>query len=342
MLRVDSRVLSGKTGFAQAYALTGPPSGGKSFMCLRLLRLLGQDHDNLCTPLPAVFFTVPPRQDPNGSQPVTASCAGSRLVVPKESPSKPIVPESLKGILDPRDVNVSARQNNSQKTDDVSFGVSWVIIIQSQNPLHLKEDEKDGGVVDKILEFQPPFEFVAPKLFETTNNPRHRKADKGLMDLCDDGQLSAELVYFALRFYDTLDNEICAHRTLAPMPPNSKRIQVAASSNSLVDQVRVWISKHLDYSDSKKDASRTSAVHTAMKLTLGKVDAATRTQAGLGPVPAQYRAGPKSEWHDLYETVLPWDTGKDKKPVKLRDVPFTIDELKAKNPAWAAEIAAME
>jgi hypothetical protein len=263
-------------------------------------------------------------------------------VVPKESPSKPIVPESLKGILDPRDVNVSARQNNSQKSDDVSFGVSWVIIIQSQNPLHLKEDEKDGGVMDKILEFQPPFEFVPPKLYETTNNPRHRKADKGLMDLCDDGQLSAELVYFALQFYGTLDNEVCAHRTLAPMPPNSKRIQAAASSNSLADQLKVWMGKNLDYIDSKKEASRTSVVHNAIKTALGKVDAATRTQAGLGPVPAQYRAGPKSEWHDLYETVLPWDTGKDKKPVKVRNAPYTPDELKEKYPAWAAEIASID
>jgi hypothetical protein len=112
---MDSRIVSGKTGFAEAYALTGPPSGGKSFIALRHLRFLGQKAENLVQPLPASYFLTPPPQNAEGARPVTAACRGAKLVVPKEMPVKPIVAEALKGILDPRDVDVSARQNHASR-----------------------------------------------------------------------------------------------------------------------------------------------------------------------------------------------------------------------------------
>ena len=39
ILRMDARAGSAKPGFAEAYAFTGPPAAGKSFVVLRLLRL---------------------------------------------------------------------------------------------------------------------------------------------------------------------------------------------------------------------------------------------------------------------------------------------------------------
>ena len=68
LLRIIARVLCGKSGFAEAYAFTGPPSGGKSFLVMLMVKLLGQGPEFLCHVLPPGYFTNQPRQDPDGSR----------------------------------------------------------------------------------------------------------------------------------------------------------------------------------------------------------------------------------------------------------------------------------
>jgi hypothetical protein len=160
-MRVCSRILSGLSGFAEANALTGPPSSSKSWLTLPLLRLLGQGHQHLAQPLPSGYFTAPPRPDGDSSRPITAQLAGCKLCVPKEVPVKPIVAESLKAILDPRDVAVSARHNNSGRSDASSFTVTWTIVLTSQGAIGQGDGDMDCGVLDKIVELRPPFEFKA-------------------------------------------------------------------------------------------------------------------------------------------------------------------------------------
>jgi hypothetical protein len=162
-IRICSRVLSGISGFAEAYALTGPPQSSKSWLALSLIRFLGQEREHLAQPLPSGFFTTAPRNDGDASRPVTAQLAGCKLCIPKEVPVKPIVAESLKAILDPRDVAVSARHNHSNKKEATSFTVTWTIILISQGTIAQGDGDADCGVLDKIVELRPPFEFVAPE-----------------------------------------------------------------------------------------------------------------------------------------------------------------------------------
>jgi hypothetical protein len=159
--RVCSRVLSGVSGFAEAYALTGPPSSSKSLLTLPLLRLLGQGPTHLAQPLPSGYFTAPPRADGDSSRPVTAQLAGCKLCIPKEVPVRPIVAESLKAILDPRDAAVCARHNHSGKKDSSIFTVTWTIVLVSQGTIEQGGGDQDCGVLDKIAELRPPFEFCA-------------------------------------------------------------------------------------------------------------------------------------------------------------------------------------
>ncbi len=70
-MRVVSRVLSGRSGFAQLYALTGPPSSGKSLLVMSLLRLLGEGPKFYVTPLGSGYFCNTPRADGETSKPVT-------------------------------------------------------------------------------------------------------------------------------------------------------------------------------------------------------------------------------------------------------------------------------
>ena len=317
VLRVDSRIISAKSGFAQAYAYTGPPSGGKSYIVLRLLRFLGQGSLHHAQPLPGAYFISPPRQDGDASRPVTAALAGCRLTCPKEQPTKPLDPGALKSILDGRDVDVAARANNSKSGEKMSFSVTWAIVIQSQGAIKLREDETDVGVLDKVLELRPPFQFMSEAEMNP-EDPRCRKADPALLDLCDRGGLGAELFFHAQCWYDLLSHDVCKHRTVYPPPPNSVSYRKEAESvaNTNGDQIKQWMVDYLEYS-TEAEASPTKVVHAAMRVVLGKVEPSMRTMAGIGPKTWQYRRGAKAGHHDYYKVIIP-GKGTDAKPVRVK------------------------
>jgi hypothetical protein len=320
ILRMDARIGSAKDGFAEAYAFTGPPSGGKSFVVLRLLRLLGQNSHHHVQPLPAVYFTAPPRQDANASVPVTAELSGCRLCTPKEQPVKPIDPTALKAILDGRDVAVSARHNNSQKGDAISFDVTWAIIIQSQGAIKLHEDESDIGVLDKIIEFRPPFQFLAKEALDELN-PRHREADARLLDMCNSGMLNGEMLFHMQVWYSLLDRSICKHRGIAPIPPKSLEYRKEANTAAGTDEDAfvLWMKQNLVYVD-PSEASATKAINEALKCRFGNYDPSRRTAAGIGPRIYQYR--PRGKPPINYYKVLIPGHGSVPRPVRL----MTADE----------------
>ena len=300
VLRIDSRIVSGKTGFAEAYALTGPPSGGKSFIALRHLRFLGQKAENLVQPLPTSYFVTPPPPNAEGSRPVTAACRGAKLVVPKEMPVKPIVAESLKGILDPRDVDVSARSNFSKAREQTCFEITWSILIQSQGALHIAADDNDCGIMDKLVELRPPFEFVSPDEWVAKKgvNTRLRPADKDLLDATDRGDLNGEMFFHSTIWYDLLDEKCCPHRTIQPKPPSALAVVEENKVEDKVERIKVWITTNL-VECSEKDATGVKEVHAALKDALGAVEPSLRTACGFST--GQYRRGPKSGHHDFYK-----------------------------------------
>lgn len=317
ILRVDSRLGSAKSGFAEAYALTGPPSAGKSYVVLRLLRLLGQGSQHHVQPLPGSYFTTPPRQDADASRPVTAALAGCRMTCPKEQPTKPIDPAALKSILDGRDVDVAARANHSKSRDTTSFTVTWGIVIQSQGSIKLREGETDIGVLDKITEIRPPFRFVSKAELDASD-PRARLADPALLGLCDGGRLNAEVFFHMTCWYNLLGHDVCKHRSIYPSPPGSRQYREEAEqeSDTGVSRIQKWMMENLEYS-SEADASPTKLVHAAMKDSLGKVEPSMRTSAGIGPRIYQYRRGDKAGHHDFYKVVISGQ-GSDAKPVRVK------------------------
>ena len=60
--RIFARILEGHQAFAEMYALTGPPSGAKSFIVMCLVILLGQGPSHYVETTPANYFTEPPRK----------------------------------------------------------------------------------------------------------------------------------------------------------------------------------------------------------------------------------------------------------------------------------------
>jgi len=312
VMRIHARVLSGLSGFAEAYALTGPPSSSKSWLTLPLLRFLGQGPAHLAQPLPSGYFTAPPRPDGDSSRPVTAQLAGCKLCIPKEVPVKPIVAEALKAILDPRDVAVCARHNNSGKKDASSFTVTWAIVLVSQGSISQGTDDMDCGVLDKIVEMRPPFEFSeAPD----ASNPRHRKADPVLADAADSGALGGEMFWWARRMFATITRDVCRGRHLTPAPPACAAIRAEKSGDHMVQRVKDWMVRRLEHCP---DAAATPIpdLHEALKNDLLKVDASCRTSAGLGPRRHQYRGGPKACHFTFYKCVLV--AGGPQLPVRLK------------------------
>jgi hypothetical protein len=83
-------------------------------------------------------------------------------------PGSPVIPEQVKAILDSKDVDVAARNNHSQKGDEVSFKVTWAIIVQCQHSICLKEGETNHGLDNKIIELCPPFEFKDKAQYNAT------------------------------------------------------------------------------------------------------------------------------------------------------------------------------
>ena len=311
LLRIDARILSGITGFAEAYALTGPPSSGKSLYTLGLLRMLGQGGEYLAQPVPSVFFTSEPRQDANSSMPVTNQLEGAKLVMPKESPPKPLHPLAVKSILDPRDVEVAARANQSRRKDSTTFGVTWTIVIPSQGGVEFAV--ADEGIADKILEFRPPNHFVAA---DTVNpaNPRHRAVDTELGRMTDAGELSGEIMTFAMTMYATLAPEVVKGRVLHPAPPNSLAVQAELKTAMASGEAAIWKIKYLEYC-ADKDASPVPVINKAMKAA-GFSDASVRTACGIGPGRHQYRKGPKADHFSYYRVSL--EEGDTPKPVRLK------------------------
>lgn len=310
-LTVCARICSGKKGFAQAYALTGPPSGGKSFLLLGHLRLLGEGTDHYVAPLPTSYFVTAPRGDSESSRPVTNCCMGSKLVVPKESPIKPLVPASLKSILDARDVSVAARANSSGRRDRNNFAITWTIVIQSQGSIE-SADPADTGFFDKVAELRPPFQFVAEELIEDPT--KQKPASRELSDQCDDGMFGGEIFFWSTVFYDLLDSALCKHRVISPEPESVKAHREDSTRDSLPAKVKTWILDKFVHC-APKDASDCKDVLAKLETDFGKVTPSERSAGGLGPVRYQFRAGPKANWFHFFKHAL--GTGQVQ-PIRLK------------------------
>ena len=278
ILRMDARILSGKNCFAQAYAFTGPPSGGKSWVLARLTAVLGQGGKYLTVPLPPNYFNNPVRQDAEGSKPVSNQCMGARLIAPKEVPAKPIDPEALKSVLDPRDLDINARANNSSKREDTTFPVTWAIVLLSQGAVTVKEGETDTGLSDKIVELRPPFQFKEPQLVR--ENTRERPADKKLHDDTIAKLLAPETIFWSVAMQPLLGPEICTNRGIYPVPEQAEKNAKEAQAVGQEAKIKEWMCTSLEHCTVDQASTHTEVL--AAMSGFGKINASVLTAVGLG------------------------------------------------------------
>ena len=122
----------------------------------------------------------------------------------------------FKQLVSGPDVEISARANHSGSNDSTSFGVTWKLVLQSNNPFHLSTRAEDG-LVDKFVSIYPPWEVVAREAFDK-NNVRHRIAIPSLSEKALKGHFNQELLAWTKALCGTFDVEICGGRLLSPMP----------------------------------------------------------------------------------------------------------------------------
>jgi hypothetical protein len=195
------------------------------------------------------------------------------------------VAESLKAILDPRDAAVCARHNHSGKKDSSIFTVTWTIVLVSQGTIEQGGGDQDCGVLDKIAELRPPFEFCAEP---QEDNPRQRKADPALADAADAGALSGELFWWACKLFPTITRDVCRGRNLEPAPPSCVAVRNEKGEDHMVKRVRAWMDENLEHC-AERNVTPVPELHERLAASLGKVDPSCRSAAGLGPRRYQFR-----------------------------------------------------
>jgi hypothetical protein len=284
LLRVFSRTLSGTIAFAELYALTGPPSGGKSFVVMLLNTFLGQGNAHLVAPLPANYFTSPPRDDAEASKAILSSCQGAKMITPKEQPAKAVNPTSIKMLLDGKDTNVSGRANHSLRSEESSFPITWTIFMQSQGSISTSFNENDTGLEGKIVELQPPFQFCDQESYDRTNT-RHRLGDRSMAEKCLAGDFNAALFTWSMGMFTTLSSDICTNRNIIPWPASALTAQQEALGDTLKVKVLSWMQDSLEACPRQeasdfKDVKRACAAFFACQGS--KIDESMFTAVGLG------------------------------------------------------------
>jgi hypothetical protein len=276
--RVESRMLTGRGGFAQAYALTGPMGCGKSKLLLRIPSILGQQYENLGATLPQAYFTVDDKRGGNDSQPATNKLRGARHVTCKEvSGGKGVLPHLIKGILDQTDVPVDARANNSSSKATSTFPVTWTLA-WAQNAELSFTAAGDAAVADKIVELRPPFVFVSEPTPGT--NERATKACMKDLKYYRSPAWVLECVVLADIFDKLNGTDICTDRKLEPLPPNSLRIVAGWQDSREYDDLIKVVSLNLELC-SRKDASTAEVVLKHLHDATG-AGGSLLTRAGFG------------------------------------------------------------
>ncbi len=304
--RVESRMLSGRGGFAQAYALTGPMGCGKSKLLMRVPMVLGQGYENLGATLPQAYLTVEDKRGGNDSMPTTNKLKGARHVTCKEvSGGKGVLPHLIKGILDQTDVPVDARANNSSAKAVSSFPVTWTLAWAQNAELSFSAG-RDAAVADKIVELRPPFIFVSEPRPGTTE----RRARACMKDLKFYKQPAwiLELVVLADIFDKLNDTDLCPDRKLEPLPPLALRIVEGWQDSQEFDDLMKCVAAGLE-ACTRKDASTADAVLKHLREATG-AGGSLLTHAGFGTAARSMRRvggvnGVGSVRVDIFVLALP-------------------------------------
>ena len=265
--------------------------------------------------MPPNYLTSQPRVDPEASKPIMAGFQGAKLLTPKEQVAKPLVPVAVKMILDRKDVDVCARNNNSQKGDETSFPITWAILVQSQASVCIAVGEADTGLQGKIVELKPPFEFVEESKHDP-ENARHRIADRAMGEDAVEGEFNTEVFAWARHMYRTLGVDVCGNRSIVPRPPSVIESETSALENGRKSMILAYLKENFVVCD-PKDAAKVVDVNKRLKE-IFDADASMLANVNLSKASrGHYRGGPKAEHFLYYKWQLV--AGSKAVPVKFRD-----------------------
>jgi hypothetical protein len=305
VLRWDARVLSGTPRIAQMLTFVGPVGGAKSWLVMRLTTLLGEGPSHLTHSLASNYLHEKLKKDPEGPRACTRDARGAKLLCFKEMPQQAINPIALKGVLDGRDSNVSARANSAAAMSEAStFKVTWSLVGQSNSATIMPLGSH--GLSGKMRDVTCEVVFHDAGTYDKTN-PRHRRADPNLADRTLGGELNSEVLFWAQALWPTLGPDICTGRNLVPTPPS---VIVTANEAEQEDAAEArdypaFIRSRFEAS-TREHATPTVAAKALLEAHFGAMTPMQMTEASLGPSSrGQFRGGlDKSRHHDLFMYVF--------------------------------------
>jgi hypothetical protein len=304
VLRWDARVLSGTPRIAQMLTFVGPVGGAKSWLVMRLTVLLGEGPSHLAHSLASNYLHEKLKKDPEGPRACTRDARGAKLLCFKEMPQQAINPIALKGVLDGRDSNVSARANSATAMSEAStFKVTWSLVGQSNSATIMPLGSH--GLSGKMRDVTCEVVFHDAGTYDKTN-PRHRRADPNLADRTLSGELNSEVLFWAQALWPTLKPDICTGRNLVPTPPS---VIVTANEAEQDDAAEArdypaFIRSRFEES-TREHATPCAAVKGLLEAHFGTMTQMQMTEAALGPsAKKHFRGGDVSRHHDLYLYVF--------------------------------------
>lgn len=315
ILREDARVISGHPGFVGLLAYTGPPNGGKTFFCNRLIALLGDNGlEAYCVSLVKNFFTVPARADAEASRPGSQKLRGTRYAYIAECDGGELLPDKVKEVLDPNDGMVNARANSSRARDVNAFPITWAVQLMRQPCITVKENPaQDGGMKGKIVEIVPPNEFVQ---FPEPGT-RQKLGSSAINEQTKQNHYGGELLFWARLLFPTLDKKIAPSRTLLPLPKSVQNRARVIETQGLTGRLDRFLLRQFEHCDVAEAASA-SDVRKLVKSHFGALDKNVLFAVGLGD---SHRRKAKQTNHNFYALKL---GGAQLLPVKLR-IPPGVD-----------------
>lgn len=318
--RIENRVLSGHTGFAEAYVITGPVDCGKSKLVLRTQQILGTKPTNLCASLTQNFLTSNIERDPNAPAPTSLKLKGCRLATVKEGPGQGINPHTLKYTLDQTDVGMDARSNNSRSSEDTTFNVQWTWFWSQNGDFKIHDryvHDPSAGVSDKVVELRPPLHFTQKPEAELLSNERQVDPMYKEGRIYKDPQWIAEIIFWARAFH--VLNDLNKNRVIHPMPPQSVKYRQNSNVDLHPAMIRGWMEKNTVYCEAR-DADAVDTIVSAMKEELYWLDSSLLQAAGFGKTEQKRRrhgAGGRGGSDDIFTTKLNPDDP-DRRPLKLK------------------------
>jgi hypothetical protein len=235
----------------------------------------------------------------------------------KEMPQQAINPIALKGVLDGRDSNVSARANHAAAMSEAStFKVTWSLVGQSNSATIMPLGSH--GLSGKMRDVTCEVVFHDAGTYDR-NNPRHRRADPNLADRTLGGELNSEVLFWAQALWPTLGPDICTGRNLVPTPPT---VIVTANEAEQGDAAEArdspaFIRSRFEES-TREHATPCAEAKALIESHFGDMTQMQMTEASFGPSSRkQYRSGTdKSKHHDFYLYIF--TEGTEAVPMKIR------------------------